>query len=58
MNETYEIKITGNGTREEIISDLKNIIEGIEAESSVAVLDGAEWEGATLMTEIQYTGNK
>ena len=37
MNETYEIKITGNGTREEIISDLKNIIEGIEAANARAV---------------------
>jgi hypothetical protein len=58
MNETYIIKINGNGTKEAIIRDLNKLIESLEAEKSVAVLDGAEWEGATLMTEIQYAGNK
>ncbi len=52
MDYNYDIKITGNGTREQIIEDLKSFIEGLEAETSVAVLDGAEWESESLFLEI------
>ena len=52
MKEEFEIKITGSGTRDEIIKSLKLIIEGLEAETSDGVLDGAEWEDSTLCTEI------
>ena len=48
----YEIKITGSGTTSEIIQSLREIIDNL-ANSTDAVLDGAEWEDATLMTEIK-----
>lgn len=50
----YKIKITGSGTADEIINALKGVIESIEEAKTEgdAILDGAEWEDATLMTEI------
>ena len=52
-NFTYEITIKGNGTADEIIESLKSIIDGIkENKNNVAVLDGAEWEDGTLISEI------
>jgi len=55
--ESYNIKITGKGTSEEIIKSLKSIIGGIEEAQEgehpeSAILDGAEWEDNTLATEI------
>ncbi len=47
----YNIKITGSGTRDEIISALQEIIKGMKDET-VGVLDGAVWEDETLLTEI------
>lgn len=52
MDYTYNIQIVGNGTKEEILKELKDIIDSIE-ESNVEVLDGAEWEGLTFKTEIK-----
>ena len=52
----FEIKITGNGTPAEIIKSLLGIIggiqEAIDSNQETAILDGAEWEDETLMTEI------
>lgn len=50
----YNIKITGSGTADEIINALKGVIESIEEAKPEgdAILDGAEWKDATLMTEI------
>ena len=52
----YKIKITGSGTSKDIVKALKEIIEGIEeaqnSDHETAILDGAEWEDTTLMTEI------
>lgn len=56
MKNTFNIKISGSGTPNEIIKSLQDIIDGIvEAKHSDnvdAALDGAEWEDATLVTEI------
>lgn len=51
MDYRYNIKITGSGTRDEIVEALKNVLTSID-ESNVAVLDGAEWEDSILITEI------
>ena len=53
----YSIKITGEGTAEEIKEALQSIIGGIEEAQEgehpeSAILDGAEWENETTMTEI------
>ena len=48
---TYEILIKGYGTRDEIISELKEIIKGMENQP-VTVLDGADWEGENFNTKI------
>ena len=53
----YKIKINGSGTPQEIKASLLDIIggidEAIESEHPTsAILDGAEWEGGVLMTEI------
>lgn len=57
MELTYKIKITGEGTAEEIKEALQSIIGGIEEAQEgehpeSAILDGAEWENETTMTEI------
>lgn len=49
----YNIKITGSGTKEEIIAALQTIIQDIEA-TRENQLDGVEWENATLMTVINF----
>ena len=53
----YSIKITGEGTAEEIKEALQSIIGGIEEAQEgehpeSAILDGAEWENETTITEI------
>ena len=52
----YNIKITGSGTTDELITGLKNLINSIEdsvkSEHVEAILDGAEWKDKILMTEI------
>lgn len=57
----YQIKITGSGTADEIISALKGLIKTIERAKKSGhendMLDGAEWEGSTLMTEISAEDN-
>ena len=45
------IKITGGGSREDVSKALDLISKAIK-ETSVEDLDGSEWEGHTLMTEI------
>jgi hypothetical protein len=47
----FNIKITGSGTKEEILKSLSDLFEGIN-QSDIATLDGAEWEDKTLITEI------
>lgn len=55
---TYNIKISGEGTAQEVAEALRNIADAItaaaEGEHEVAELDGAEWEGSVLMTEISH----
>jgi len=48
----YNIKITGNGTKKEIAKELRELADSVEQAKGDAELDGAEWEGDTLMTEI------
>jgi hypothetical protein len=51
-----EIKITGNGTKLEIIKSLKHIIQSLDDVSTNdvdAILDGAVWEDSTLLTEFK-----
>jgi hypothetical protein len=50
---TFEIKISGSGTPEEIVNALKQIIEGIEENPTPEILDGAEWENSILCTTIK-----
>ena len=45
------IKITGGGSRKDVSKALDLISKAIK-ETSVEDLDGSEWEGHTLMTEI------
>lgn len=56
MKNTFQIKISGSGTPNEIIKSLQDIIDGIvEAKHSDnvdAALDGAVWEDGILITEI------
>lgn len=55
----YSIKITGEGTREDIAKALRLIADAVHHPHSkgdglnVEDLDGAEWEDCTLMTEIK-----
>jgi len=59
----YSIKITGNGTREDIAKALREIADAVFHPTSMGhgknlsddSIDGAEWEDATLMTEISLT---
>lgn len=54
----YKIKITGEGTREEIAKALRVIADAIKHPTSkgdglnVKIDGSAEWEDCTLMTEI------
>ncbi len=48
----FDIKISGSGTPEEIVEALEGIVKDIRGRSTDNSLDGAEWEDATLMTEI------
>ena len=52
----YSIKITGQGTREDIAKALREIADLVFNPTgenlSDDYIDGAEWEDATLMTEI------
>jgi hypothetical protein len=53
----FNIKISGSGTTKEIISALRDVIDGIISAKGTgdeaAILDGAVWEDATLVTEIK-----
>lgn len=55
---TYQIKITGSGTREEIAAALRNIADAIYHPNSKGdglnvTLEDHEWEDYILMTEIK-----
>jgi len=55
MEHTFEIKITGSGTPEQLVEALGEVarsIASVGAEHGTAILDGAEWEDAILVTEI------
>ncbi len=56
INMNYEIKITGSGTAKEIAEALKAVVKNLESATNgkheTALLDGAEWEDATLVTTI------
>ncbi len=53
----FKVNITGSGTPQQIVDALNEIVKSIqEAQKSKhqnAVLDGAVWEGPTLITEIE-----
>ncbi len=48
--ETFEIKITGSGTKREIIIALKNLADSIK---EADITNGLEFEGPTLMTTVE-----
>jgi hypothetical protein len=58
MKRTFEIKITGSGTPKQLVDQLRNVAKRIESlaefdeKHGAAMLDGAEWEDAILVTEI------
>jgi hypothetical protein len=47
----YAIKITGSGSKDEIVEALEKLIISIKS-SSEQELESAEWEDQTLITEI------
>lgn len=61
--ENYNIKITGGGSRQDIAKALRVIADALHHETSMGhgmnlsddMIDGAEWEDCTLMTEISKT---
>jgi hypothetical protein len=51
-----EIKITGEGTADEIVGALRRVAKNIAlnaAEHGVNMMDGSVWEDSTLLTEIK-----
>lgn len=51
METNYNIRISGGGTKEEILSSLNMLVSAI-SKSSFKGEDTYEWEDATLFTEI------
>jgi hypothetical protein len=47
----FEIKITGSGSKDELIAALGTVLSDLKV-SSEQELASAEWEDETLMTEI------
>lgn len=47
----FSIKITGSGTAEEIAKSLEKVAKNIRESENLE--GGVEWEGPTLMTEIE-----
>lgn len=47
----YSIKITGSGSKEALIAALETVLSNLKM-SSEQELESAEWEDATVMTEI------
>lgn len=60
MKSNYQIKITGEGTANEIVNALRLVANAIESNGirktldspEIEDLDGAQWEDCTLLTEI------
>lgn len=55
MEQTFEIKITGSGTAEQLVNALRDVarsIASVNTEHGTAMLDGSKWEDAILVTEI------
>jgi hypothetical protein len=55
MEQTFEIKITGSGTPEQLVNALQELAKDIALVNSLrgaVALDGAEWEDTILVTEI------
>ena len=52
MKTELEIKITGDGTQEELVFSLRRLADAIEREP-LSRLDNVEWEDQTLMTNIK-----
>ena len=52
----YSIKITGEGTREEIAKALLLIAAAIDGDKQQDLedIDGAEWNDCLLLTEMKY----
>jgi hypothetical protein len=53
----YAIKITGSGSKDEIVEALEGLINSIK-ESSEQELESKEWEDQTLVTEIRNSENE
>ena len=49
---TFEIKIKGSGTKDEIVEALILLAEDIKSRKSIELSIGVELEDGTLMTEI------
>ena len=49
--EEFEVKITGSGTKKNVIGELENIIFLIKNSSIQELRNGQEWESNILMTE-------
>jgi hypothetical protein len=56
-NINFEIKITGNGTLEEIVEALRDTADGLAEEIAEEVKSKTiRWENPTIFTEVWYTG--
>ena len=53
---TFEIKIKGSGTKDEIVEALILLAEDIKSRKSIELSIGVELEDGTLMTEIDEAG--
>lgn len=61
--DNYQIKISGGGTKEDIAKALRLIADALYHETSMGhgmnladeMIDGAEWEDCTLLTELNKT---
>ena len=53
---TFEIKIKGSGTKDEIVEALLTLAEDIKSRKPIELSIGVELEDGTLMTEIDEAG--
>jgi hypothetical protein len=53
MAKQLAVYITGAGTRNEILLELEKIVHSLQTTSVEKLAKGVEWEGPTLMTEIE-----
>jgi len=53
MEKQYYIKVTGSGSKEDILNALKALCKTIKS-SSEAEMESAKWEDETLCTELYH----